>query len=352
MKILHVINTMEIGGAQRLIADLLPILAQNIGDKVSLLIFKTMDKNGLTDQLKESRVQIISTNTDKNYSLKTVLPLWRAVKQYDIVHFHCTPALYTAALLPFFHKAKFVYTEHSTSSRLRQYRWMKPIEKWVYNRMDKIISISAEAETALREWIGLNNRDKFVVIPNGINISNFINECKTPKRNLIMVSRFVPAKDQKTVIESLQYVEDSFLKLIFVGDGETMEECKNLAMKMSLSDRVDFLGSRSNIPELLSESYIGIQSSNWEGFGLTAVEIMASGKPVIASDVEGLRQVVEGAGLIFERGNARALAKNINALLSDDFYYNCVAEKCKLRAQKYDIRKTAFAYIDVYKSLL
>lgn len=166
-----------------------------------------------------------------------------------------------------------------------------------------------------------------------------------------MVSRFAASKDQETVIKALRFLDED-VTLRLVGEGDNFEHCKQVAIEENVANRVEFLGSRSDIPELIGESYLGIQSSNWEGFGLTAVEFMAAGKPVIVSDVDGLRQVVEGAGLIFEKGNIKALVKEIKSLLSDPFKYAVVSRNCHDRAKQYDIRLMANKYLDVYKNLI
>jgi glycosyltransferase involved in cell wall biosynthesis len=101
----------------------------------------------------------------------------------------------------------------------------------------------------------------------------------------------------------------------------------------------------------LSESYIGVQSSHWEGFGLTAVEMMAAGLPVIASNVEGLKQVVDGAGELFTCGDERELAQIVNLLLNDEDMYKEMQQKCLSRAKLYDIHATVEAYLKIYKEV-
>jgi glycosyltransferase involved in cell wall biosynthesis len=124
-----------------------------------------------------------------------------------------------------------------------------------------------------------------------------------------------------------------------------------VAKEIGVDNRVYFLGARSDVANLIAESYIGIQSSNWEGFGLTAVEMMACGKPVIATDVDGLKQVVEWAGELFHKGDKNELAHKVKALLSDKSYYNDMALRCKSRASEYDIRVMADKYLGVYRIL-
>jgi glycosyltransferase involved in cell wall biosynthesis len=195
--------------------------------------------------------------------------------------------------------------------------------------------------------------DKFVVINNGTLLDNYTNISRTEDTQsvLIMVSRFGEAKDQATVIRSLQYL-DNTVKCIFIGDGPLKNNCVELAKELNLLDRISFAGFQSNIPDWISKATIGIQSSKWEGFGLTAIEIMASGIPVIASDVEGLKQVVEGFGLLFKVGDESDLASKIKKLFSDSSFYESVACRCKRRALDFDIHVMADQYNSVYKQLL
>ena len=90
----------------------------------------------------------------------------------------------------------------------------------------------------------------------------------------------------------------------------------------------------------------------WEGFGLSAVELMAGGLPVIASDIEGLRQVVEDAGVVVPQGDAQALADEVMRLMGDKGCYQETAERCRRRAQNYSIENTALAYLEVYERMI
>ena len=111
---------------------------------------------------------------------------------------------------------------------------------------------------------------------------------------------------------------------------------------------VHLLGLRTDVPNLLKASDIVVQSSHIEGFGLAAVEAMAAGKPVIASNVEGLSGVVEGAGLLFEHENAQQLAYAISNVLNDKKQYQSLVEKGCKRASIYTIETMADKYLMEY----
>ena len=124
-----------------------------------------------------------------------------------------------------------------------------------------------------------------------------------------------------------------------MGDGERKEEYQSLVKELNIENKVKFLGVRNDIPKILKITDICVLSSNWEGFGLAAIESMAAGKPVIASNVAGLKQIVEGNGLVFEKGNEKDLEEKIRFLLNDKKKYEEISRKCLEKSKEYDIQK-------------
>lgn len=346
MRVLHVISSLEIGGAQRLLSDLLPIQKQQ-GIDVSLLVLKSED-NAFSKKVADAGVPIISLNVKSFRNPFLAFKVRKVIRQYDVVHAHLVHALYICSLAARGLKTKMVYTEHSTSNNRRGKTFMRPIENFIYGRYDKLISISQQTQDALQDWLQSND-ERFVVINNGVDTKSFANTHKEviPK-SLIMVSRFASSKDQETVIRAIKDLDDGVI-LRLVGDGENLEHCKQVARECGVENRVQFLGARADVAELVAESYIGIQSSNWEGFGLTAVEIMACGKPVIATNVDGLKQVVEGAGNLFPVGDEKALTSIVYSILSDSSLYKKMSDLSKERALIFDIENTSKKYKNIYE---
>ena len=349
MKVLHIIHSLGMGGAQRLLSDMLPVMNETI--EAHLLVTHPVN-NEFTKKLKSYGLNIISLNVKSIYNPVILFKIIRIIKQYDVVHAHLFPSLYFVALASIFSRTPIVYTEHSTFNNRRKKRECRFIEKYIYNRFNVIISISQQTQEQLENWLGLDGRNKFVVVNNGIDLSSFkpIIQNAPMHHTLIMISRFVPAKDQATVIRSMTYLPLN-IKLIFVGSGETLHQCQELSKKLELTDRIQFAGNQSDVASWIAKATIGIQSSNWEGFGLTAVEMMAGGLPVIASDVEGLKQIVENAGIIFPCGDEKILARKINQLIENTDYYRLIRNRCLERAKKFDIRFMIDKYIEVYQAL-
>lgn len=347
MRILHVITSLEIGGAQRLLSDLLPLQAKT--EDVTLLVYEWVE-NDFEQKVQEASVRIISLDEHNFHNPAVISRMRKIFKDYDVIHAHLFPTVWWASLAARGLKVKMVYTEHSTFNVRRTKWYLRPVEKFMYSRYDKIISISQQTQDALTKWLEVSD-GRFTVICNGVDTSRFSSiKRSVVHKSLIMVSRFAASKDQETVIRAMQYI-DPEATLRFVGDGENLGHCKRLADELGLSERIQFLGTRTDVAELIAESYIGIQSSNWEGFGLTAVEIMSCGKPIIGTNVEGLRQVIEGAGELFEVRDYKELASKVNSLIDNESHYASRAEACKKRAALYDIHVMNDSYLRTYKEI-
>jgi glycosyltransferase involved in cell wall biosynthesis len=137
-----------------------------------------------------------------------------------------------------------------------------------------------------------------------------------------------------------------------VGDGWLRSDAEVLAKTLKVSDRVRFLGRRSDVPELLKASDIYVHVPLYEGFGIAVIEAMAAGLPVIASDVPGLAQVVGDWGVRIPPKDPEALAGAIRRLLDSSELRREFAQKSIRRAADFDIEKTVDGYIEVYEDVL
>lgn len=353
MRILHIMPVLGVGGASRLMTEIIPQMNAYDGIEVDFLIGKFLDKTFLP-VFEKAGVKMYVLGCKSLYSPKNIIKIRKYTDGYDLVHVHLFPSLYWVSLSGISSSIPLIYTEHNTTNHRRNKRYLQPIEKWVYGRYKRIISISESTESALKKWLNAKKDDKrFIVVNNGVNLEDF-NNCKQNKiypHTLIMVARFAPAKDQATIIRAMNLLGED-VHLILVGNGEKMGDCKALAKELNVDERVHFVGTQSDVPSWIGKADIGIQSSHWEGFGLTAVEMMAGGLPVVASDVEGVKQIVEGAGVLFPHGDYKKLAEIVKKLLSNKNYYESVKQQCINRSQVYDIKTMVERYINVYKEIL
>lgn len=356
MKILHIITSLQVGGAEKLILDLMPLFKRN-GIEADVLLLDGSD-TPFKQELSGQGVRIFEAGRGSVYNPLLVFKMLPYFKSYDIIHTHnFTPQLF-AAMGSLLRPVPLATTEHSTYNRRRPLKWYHPIDRWMYGRYQKIICISDKAEEELRRYLK-KKHDGICTIHNGINLRRFTDAEADPDilgkygtcKRLMMVARFAPAKDQKTVIATMSLLSPDY-HVFFAGDGECRPACEEMANTLGLADRVHFLGIRTDIPRLFASADIAILSSHWEGLPLSAIEAMATHKPLIASDVKGITEVVNGAGILFEHENAEDLAKKIVDLCSDIALYRETADACLRRAAEYDISKMAQRYEEIYSSMV
>lgn len=134
---------------------------------------------------------------------------------------------------------------------------------------------------------------------------------------LVMVSRLVPQKDHATLFRALAKLRDRDWELDLVGPGELHAELEQLTSDLEIAKRVNFLGGRNDVAEILARSQLFLLISKYEGFPRSILEAMRAGLPVIASDVSGVGEAVipERNGLLTPPGNAEVLARQIARLL-------------------------------------
>lgn len=276
---------------------------------------------------------------------------------YDIVHTHNTSPQLFAAMAKGNCKAKLVTTEHSTNNRRRSIWGYRSIDRWMYSRYDKIVCISDIAKEKLLEHIGNNYQQKVLTINNGVDVQRFYLADEAPNLRqadtfvTVMVAGFREAKDQDTLIRAIASLPNQY-QLWLVGDGVRRDALEAVIASEGVAHRVKLLGIRSDVPQVLKAADVVVMSSHWEGLSLSNIEGMSSGRPFIASDVDGLREVTKGYGVLFPHEDAKALAAIIQKLHDDKAYYDEVAEKCHQRAMMFDIEKMVDGYEAVYQELM
>lgn len=156
-------------------------------------------------------------------------------------------------------------------------------------------------------------------------------------RRLGMVARLEAHKDQPSLIRGVALLRDQAMavELWLIGEGSCRPQLEELVRDLQLNDRVQLLGSRRDIAELLAQLDLFVFAAlPDEGFGIALAEAMAAGVPIVASDVGACREVLDGGrcGLLVEPGNPEALAAGIRQLLADPAAALQLAEAARSRA--------------------
>jgi glycosyltransferase involved in cell wall biosynthesis len=366
MKVLHIINDLSSGGAEKLISDTLPLMKKK-GVEIELMLLDNTN-NVFEDNILNNKIKINIIKRKKARSFLNIISIRNFIKngKFDIVHVHLFPSLYWAGIAArtmFFNKPLFVYTEHNTHNRRRDFKQFKYIDKFIYSSFNKVLSISEATQNSLLNWLkpSIQNINRFRVVSNGIDISRFLRAEPYKKSELLglsdqdilvcMVGSFSRQKDQETLIRAISNLKED-VHLLLVGEGENKNRCIALASELQISNRVYFLGFRDDVDKIYKTADINILSSKWEGFGLVAVEAIASSKPLIVSKVKGLSDVVSGLGVLkFDVGNEEELAGKIELLIRN-INYNKPLDDIEKKLKKFDVNIMVETQINEYVKLL
>ena len=361
MKILQVINSLASGGAEKLLLETLPLYRKK-GIEMDVLVLNGTDTSFMKQLKALNCCAVYSLGTASVYNPLLIFKLIPFLKKYSLVHVHLFPAQYwvVMAKLISFSKVKLIFTEHCTSNRRLENKIFKFIDQHCYRFYDGVVAISKEINEIVLKHSKLNI-SKIHTIENGVNLNtirkapslnkkDILPSFKEEDKLLIQVAGFRAQKDQTTLIKAMQLLPLE-VKLVLAGEGVLKKKCQDLVETLNLKERVVFLGLRMDIPQLLKTADVVVLSSKYEGLSLSSIEGMAAGKPFVASDVPGLREVVKGAGILFPMSNVKQLAKEISKLLDSPKHYQFVANACQKRAAKYDIYKMVDQHINIYKSM-
>lgn len=359
MKILQVITSLVAAGAEKLVTDISLILIEK-GHEVDILIFN--DTNFFEETLQNKGVNVFSLSRNNIFNPLNIFQLIPFLSKYDIIHSHNTACQYYLSIAKAisFSKTIILTTEHCASNKRRRYPIFRILDSLMYKKYSHIISVSEDTTKNLKRHV-IGSNYHITTVPNGVNVDLFLNASPIEKNNipntdnndvvLVMIAAFRPQKDQQTLIKAMKLLPDN-IKLWLVGDGVKRSECEALVSTLNLNNRVVFLGLRDDIPAILRSSDIIVLSSHFEGLSLSSMEGMSANKPFVASNVDGLRDIVLGAGVLFEENNEIDLAEKILKLTQNKEHYKSVSEACLARARDYDIMKTVDKYEEIYLKLL
>ena len=202
--------------------------------------------------------------------------------------------------------------------------------RFCYSRAKKIIAVSSALKDALIEDKAPS--DNIVVIPNGIEEEWFADSTDQPEgrtKMILTVGRLHPGKGQQVFLRAAAIVHKQFPDTRFVIAGEeyktSLEDLGfkqtliDLAEELGISDSVEFVGYTSDLRDLYRQSSVVVLASFEETFGLVALEAMAAARPIVASRIPGVTELITDGetGLLFEAGNNEQLAERMIVLLSD-----------------------------------
>jgi glycosyltransferase involved in cell wall biosynthesis len=304
IRVLETIRQGQIGGGETHVLDLVQALDKSRFEPVVL----SFTAGPMIDRLMAMGVQTHVIETVRPFNVTK----WGAVRRLlrdekiDLVHAHGTRAhsntLWAARRLGL----PIVYTVHGWSFHPDQAplarRTCQLTEKLLMSQADATICVSDSNFRDGREFAGMARAQ---VIKNGINLQRFNPSLHTYNvraelgigRDVLLVgyiARITAQKDPFTLLRAVALLPPALkVKFLLVGNGDLKAEAQELARTLKIGDKVLFTGFRQDMPDVLQALDIYCLPSLWEGLPIGVLEAMAMGKPVVASNIEATREIIE-----------------------------------------------------------
>lgn len=389
MNILQIIGNLEIGGAQEVVRTLAEYLEQ-CGQHTVVCTFKDgplrqeIERLGIpVEVLPKRRYSILAFPQFLREMIQIRQALAALVRKYqiDVIQTHLLRSLdFLALTLRLEPERPLVFwTVHNDNFELRaedlpRQKWLLKPKRLAHSLIyrlgsawvDGFIAVSPQVEASVLKNIGPIGK-KIHTICNGVDISRYSNRIdraavrsqlgfSESDRLMIVVGTLKEQKGHRILIQAApeMIARSPNLHILLVGDGILREELCAQVREAGLEEHVHFLGSRTDIPDLLGASDLFVLPSLWEGLPMALIEAMASALPIVATMVSGTQQVmVPGeTGLLVPPGDPEPLKEAAISLLADPLKARQMGDSARQRVESaFSARKQAEDHIALYQMM-
>jgi len=317
---------------------------------IRLFVLSSRVNTHITTYLEKQNTDIVYfNNSGVNY--QTIVKLYQELNRFkpDVLHTH----LYAFAFaFPWVltHRIKMIHTIHSRPIYELSPKSQKLLKILYRLNIVAPVAISEQICEEARQLYPVKNID---MIYNPVDVNRFhvpdrIYERKTPV--FITAGRLEKVKNQELLLRAFSDISKKYpgIKLIIAGEGSLKDELKSLCRQLDLSDSVQFLGNVENVELYFKNADIFVLTSTYEGLPLTVLEAMASGLPIISTNVGGIKDVVTDNGLLVDDGNQTELIQAMEKLIQDCNLRKRLGSNSRLHVAKFDIRNISAQYQNLY----
>lgn len=325
--VLILVDELKLAGAEKLAVNI--AIKLNASTRYTPIVCATRYGGESEETLNDNKIKYTVLQREHAYQVHKFRYLTRIIKAHNIriVHSHKTGSSFWGGIMGTLNGVQATIAHvHGKGND-----WKTSVtEKASAGLSDKIITVSEFERKRLIEMQGIS-ASKIVTIYNGINSLNYQSEPNIeaksnlgvdPRNSIIGISAELRIEKRHEVLlraanEVLRDHDNVYV--LIIGDGERRKLLEQLAGDLGIAGRCIFAGFRKDVARLLSIIDIGVLCSEREALPVTLLEYMASGKPIIATRVGGVPEVVHDGlnGFLVEAGDHKALAQRINLLLAD-----------------------------------
>lgn len=354
MKIMQVIPYFCFGGAETMCENLTYALMEQ-GHQVTVVSLFG-DRTPISQRMEAAGVKLIYLDKKMGLDVSMVPKLVRVMKaeRPEVVHTHLDVIKYAVAAAKITGVKKCIHTVHNVAEEEAEGLAQKLINKFYFSLgWSSPVALSPKVQKTILDFYGLPE-NRVPVIFNGIDLSR----CHVKSDytagdpvTLIHVGRFNHQKNHRGLLDAfsmlLQQQPDCRLRLL--GDGELREETEAYARELGIWEKVDFLGSQSNVYPFLHDADVFLLPSHFEGMPMTIIEAMGTGLPVVASQVGGvpdmLRQDVSG---LLVPCDAKAVCDACARLVQDQELRRKLGENARTDSERFSAGYMARRYCEEY----
>jgi glycosyltransferase involved in cell wall biosynthesis len=333
VRVLHLITRLPIGGAERLLVDIVSRLDRSRYDSVVCCI---QEKGELAVDLEASGVPVscLHRMQSKGFDIRVIADLVRLLRRdrIGLVHSHLYHANLYGRIAALLAGVPVVATIHNTYARRKLHR--RVFNNLLSRVSARVIAVSEEIRRDVMQydWIA---PDRIATIHNGIDVGRIETRMTRRQarerlgiadRELVIgcIGRLEEQKGHRYLLEALAMLNEDGrlagrLRLVLAGDGRLQKDLRERASALGVAQWTSFLGTRRDIAEILKALDIFVMPSLWEGLSVAMLEAMAAGLPVVISDVGGVSQALgeNQYGIKVPAGSPADLASAIRLLAED-----------------------------------
>lgn len=239
------------------------------------------------------------------------------------------------------------------------------LERLATRRVERFVCVSRSVADFCRDQAGLP-AEKLTVIPNGIDVGRFSNlspanlaELGVPpgRRAMCVIGRLDRQKNLEWLLKNSQEILAAAPRhdLVIVGDGRQRRRLEKQAAELPLSNRIHFAGWRDDVPQILAACDLLLLPSLWEGMPNVLLEAMAAARPVIATDVEGVREILGSLApqQVVQAANSKRISERMSAILGNPQLAERLGRENRTRVEhEFPIRAMVEAHQQLYVALL
>ncbi len=362
IRVMQLISSLQVGGAEKLLLSLLDSNDNTQEVRYVVVVMNSQVNPALKKQLEAlNHTVYFLERKEGHWHPRYLFKLLHIIQKHhiNILHAHNYGSKSWAMLCKLLEpQIKVIATIHDTPVVSSMNLWALRLHKTL---VDMNIAVSEAVERECLQY-GLS---RCIRIYNGIPISDFARKAtllpRKPMRIINVARMEYPKKGQDILIDAVKLCLDQGLRIHcrLVGsichyNKKLFDDLKKKVADNGLQENVEFIVNRTDVSTLLREADVFVLPSRFEGFGLVLLEAMATGLPVIASNIDGPRELVRSGvtGYLFYSGDARDLAEKIQAIYEQPEITLPVISNAWGYVQQFDISRMRTEYQSLYRNLL